>query len=110
MNKPLALFACFLFTCVLLVVPAKGTAQTKDPPPEVKQKKQLFEAKCQQCHSLERVKEAHLNREQAKVVVDRMRNKPGANISKRDAESIYEYLGNYFIIPPSPPVAPAPIQ
>ena len=110
MKKSLALYVCFLFIGVLLVAPVKGTAQTEDSPSEVEQNKQLFEAKCQQCHSLERVKKAHLSREQAKVVVDRMRKKPGANISERDAESIYEYLGDYFIIPPAPPVAPAPIQ
>jgi len=110
MKKSLALFACFLFTGVLTGVPAEGTAQTKDSPPEAEQKKQLFESKCQQCHSLERVKEAHLSRDKAKVIVERMSQKPGANISKGEAESIYEYLGNYFIIPPSPPVAPAPIQ
>ena len=110
MNKPLALFACFLFIGALLVVPAKGTAQTKDSTPEVEQNKQLFEAKCQQCHSLERVKDAHLSRDKAKVIVERMRQKPGANISEGEAASINEYLGNYFIIPPPPPVAPAPIQ
>ena len=110
MKKPLALFACFLFIGVLLVLPAKGTAQTKDLSPEVKQNKQLFEAKCQQCHSLERVKDAHLSRDKAKGVVERMRKKPGANISEGEAASINEYLGNYFIIPPPPPVAPAPIQ
>jgi len=110
MKKSLALFTCFLFIGVLIGVPAEGTAQTKDSPPEVEQNKQLFESKCQQCHSLERVKEAHLTRDKAKVVVERMSKKPGANISKGEAESIYEYLGNYFIIPPSPPVAPAPIQ
>jgi cytochrome c2 len=110
MKKLIALFACILFTGVLLALPAKGTAQTKDSSPEVEQNKQLFESKCQQCHSLERVKKAHLDRDKAKVVVERMRQKPGANISKGEAESIYEYLGNYFIIPPSPPVAPAPIQ
>ena len=110
MEKSISLFACFLFTCALLVVPAKGITQVKDSSPEVEKNKQLFEDKCQQCHSLDRVKEAHLSRDQAKVVVERMSKKPGANISKGDAESIYKYLGDYFIIPPSAPVAPAPIQ
>ena len=110
MKKSLVLFACLLFLCALLALPAKGITQTKDSSPEVEKNKQLFENKCQQCHSLDRVKEAHLSRDQAKVVVERMSKKPGANISKGDSESIYEYLGNYFIVSPPAPVAPVPIQ
>ena len=110
MKKSISLFACFLLTFALLFLPVKGAAQTNDAPPGVEQKKQLFEAKCQQCHSLERIKEAHLNRDQAKIIVERMRTKPGANISKSDAESINEYLGDYFVVAPSPPLPPTPIQ
>ena len=110
MKRVIALFVFLLFLSVMLTGPANLAAQSKDLPPKDEKNKQLFEAKCQQCHSLERVKEAHLSMEQAKTVVERMRKKPGANISVSEAESIFEYLGNYFIIPPSPPVAPAPIQ
>ena len=110
MKKVIALFVFFLFLSIILIGPANLAAQSKDLSPKNENNKQLFEAKCQQCHSLERVKEAHLSRDKAKTVVERMRKKPGANISESEAESIFQYLGDYFIIPPSPPVAPAPIQ
>ena len=110
MKKVIALSVLSLFLSVMLTGPGILAAQSKDLTPKDIENKQLFEAKCQQCHSLERVKEAHLDREKAKTVVDRMRKKPGANISESEAESIFNYLGDYFIIPPSPPVAPAPIQ
>lgn len=110
MKKLVARFALWLFLSVVLITPATLAAQSKGLSPKDKKNKQLFEFKCQQCHSLERVKEAHLSRDQAKSVVERMRKKPGSNISEGEAASIFEYLGDYFIIPPSPPVAPAPIQ
>ena len=110
MKKGIALFIFSIFLSVMLTGPVNLSAQSKDTSPNDEKNKQLFEAKCQQCHSLERVQKAHLDRDKAKVVVDRMRQKPGANISESEAESIFEYLGSYFIIPPSPPVAPAPIQ
>ena len=110
MKKGIALFVFSLFLSVVLIGPANLVAQSKDLSPKDEKNKQIFEAKCQQCHSLERVKDAHLSRDQAKTVVDRMRKKPGANISESEAESIFNYLGEYFVIPPSPPVAPPPIQ
>jgi hypothetical protein len=110
MKKLLTLFAFSLFLSVILMGPAIFAAEYKDLSSQDEKNKQLFEAKCQQCHSLERVKKAHLDRDKAKVVVERMRKKPGSNISESEAESIFDYLGNYFLIPPSPPVAPAPIQ
>lgn len=110
MKKVIALFVFLLFLSASLIGLSNLAAQSKDLPPKDEKNKQLFEAKCQQCHSLERVKEAHLDRDKAKTVVERMRKKPGANISASEAESIFGYLGDYFIIPPSPPVAPAPIQ
>ena len=110
MKKLITLFVFSVFLSVILSGSANLAAQSKDLSPQDEKNKQLFETKCQQCHSLERVKEAHLSRDQAKVIVERMRKKPGANISESDAESIFEYLGDYFIIPPSPPVVPAPIQ
>jgi cytochrome c1 len=110
MKKSVALFVFLLFVAIVLSGPANSAAQSKGLSPKDEKNKQLFEAKCQQCHSLERVREAHLSRDQAQSVVKRMRAKPGSNISESEAASIFEYLGDYFIIPPSPPVAPAPIQ
>ena len=113
MKKSVVLFVFLLLVAIVLSGPANLAAQSKDLPPPDEKNKQLFEAKCQQCHSLERVKEAHLSIDQAKTVVERMSKKPGANISVSEAASIFEYLGDYFIIPPSKPsqpVAPAPIQ
>ena len=56
----------------------------------------------------ERVKEAHLTIDMVKPTVDRMRSKPGADISQAEADTLYDYLSKYFIIPPSPPVVPGP--
>jgi hypothetical protein len=110
MQKLMARFVFSLLLSGMLIIPANLSAQSKGLSPKDEKNKQLFESKCQQCHSLERVKEAHLSRDQAKSVVERMRAKPGSNISASEAAFIFEYLGDYFIIPPSPPVAPAPIQ
>ncbi len=85
-------------------------AQQKEESPNNQSQKELFEAKCQKCHSLERIKEAHLTRDTAKQVVERMRKKAGADISPTDAESIFQYLGDYFIIPPPAPAPPVPMQ
>ena len=63
-------------------------AQPADAPADPHQK--LFETKCQKCHSLERVKEAHLTRDMVKPTVDRMKSKPGADISENDAVTLYE--------------------
>ena len=99
----------FLFTALVLVPALSGTmAQTTDAAPDPQQ--QFFETKCQKCHSLERVKEAHLTRDMVKPTVDRMKSKPGADISQKDADTIYEFLSRYFVIPPSPPVAPTPVK
>jgi len=101
----------FLFGAFSLFPGLSGTvAQATDAVPPKDPHRDLFETKCQKCHSLERVKEAHLTRETAKETVNRMKNKPGADISEADAEKLYEFLGNYFVIPPSPPVAPAPMK
>jgi mono/diheme cytochrome c family protein len=105
MKKLMATMICsvsllFLLGLVITITQAKEDASKDDP------HKKLFETKCQQCHSVERIKEAHLTGEKAKETVEKMRKKEGANISKEDAESIYNYLGNYFVVPPSPPVVP----
>ena len=105
MKRLMATMICslsliFLLTLVTTVAQAEEDASKDDP------HKKLFETKCQKCHSLERIKEAHLTKEKAKETVEKMRKKEGANISKEEAESIYGYLGNYFVVPPSPPVVP----
>ena len=102
----LALFVTFSFSPVVSASPAGATdaASPQDP------HRALFETKCQKCHSLDRVKEAHLTRDTAKATVERMQSKPGADISPSEAETLYEYLGNYYVIPPAPPVAPAPMR
>ena len=106
MKELLRGIVCVVFLCSLMIAP--GTlAQTKDKPSQDDPHKKLFETKCQQCHSLERVKEAHLTGAEAKETVAKMSKKEGANISKEEAESIYNYIGNYFVVPPSPPVVPA---
>lgn len=97
---------CSLFLLSLVTVLPETTAQTKKDPLKDEPHKELFETKCKKCHSLERIKEAHLTKEKAKEMVEKMREKEGANISKNEADSIYDYLGEYLVIPPSPPVAP----
>jgi len=87
----------FLLGLVTTIAQAKEESSKDDP------NKKLFETKCQKCHSVDRIKEAHLTGEKAKETVEKMRKKEGANISKEDAESIYNYLGDYFAVPPSPP-------
>ena len=107
MKKLLSGTVCTLFFLSLVVVLPEVIAQSKEEPYKDDPHKKLFETKCQKCHSLERIKEAHLTGEKAKATVEKMSKKEGANISKEEAESIYGYLGNYFVVPPSPPVVPA---
>ena len=91
MKKIPALIVCLFFGLTILVGLQHAHAQQKeDPTPNNQSQKELFEAKCQKCHSLERIKEAHLTRDTAKQVVERMRKKAGADISPADAESIYQ--------------------
>ena len=108
MKKIPALIACLFFWLALLAGLPAVQAQKEEKPPDKPSQKELFETKCQKCHSLERIEEAHLTRDTAKEIVERMRKKPGADISPADAEAIYQYLGDYFLIPPSPPVALTP--
>jgi len=106
MRKLFLTGACMLLLFSLVTAPLQGaTAQAKDEP-----NAQLFQTKCQKCHSLERINEAHLTRDKARTVVEKMRSKEGANISQEDAKSIYEYLSDYFVVAPSPPLAPVPIR
>ncbi len=111
MKKLILTTVCSMFLLSFIIVLPGVIAQTKvEPPKDDPHKKLLLETKCRKCHSLERIKEAHLTKEKAKEVVEKMRDKKGANISKDEATQIYEYLGEYFLIPPSPPVVPVPIR
>jgi len=111
MKKLPVLIACLFLGVTMLAGLPDAYAQEKEDSPDKAPQKELFEAKCQRCHSLERIEKAHLNKDTAKQVVERMRKKAGSGISVADAETIYNYLGDYFIIPPSPPaVPPAPIR
>ena len=109
MKSLLLSTACTLWLLFLLTVPSGNTAQTKDEGSKDDPHKKLFETKCQQCHSLEKIKEAHLTKEKAKETIDRMSKKQGANISKDEAEKIYDYLGTYYFITPAPLAIPSPM-
>jgi hypothetical protein len=105
------LLITILVFSVLVLVPVLSVsmAQTADVAADPHQK--LFETKCQKCHSLEKVKEAHLTRDMVKPTVDRMKSKPGADISEKDAVTLYEFLSTYFAVPPpKPAVPPVPIK
>jgi hypothetical protein len=110
MKKIPALIVCLIWGVTMLLGLPDAQAQKKEEPPNTPSQKKLFETKCQKCHSLDRIKDAHLTTDKAKTVVERMRKKAGADISPTDAESIYRYLGDYFIIPPPQPAPPVPIQ
>jgi hypothetical protein len=110
MKKIPALLACLFFWATMLAGLPDAHAQKKEEAPEKPAPKELFEAKCQKCHSLERIEKAHLTRDTAKQVVERMRKKAGADISEADAESIYQDLGDYFLIAPPQPAPPVPMQ
>ena len=110
MKKIPVLIVCLIWGVTMLLGLPDAQAQKKEEPPNTPSQKKLFETKCQKCHSLDRIKDAHLTTDKAKTVVERMRKKAGADISPTDAESIYRYLGDYFIIPPPQPAPPVPIQ
>lgn len=48
----------------------------------------LFEAKCKQCHTLGLVAEAHRSGKAVGPVVERMREKPGSNLSDADVREL----------------------
>jgi len=109
--KSLSATLVFLFFALALVpFLSVAAAQTTDAAPSPDPHQKIFETKCQKCHSLERVKEAHLTRDLVKPTVDRMKSKPGADISQTEADLLYEFLSEYFVIPPSPPVTPVPAK
>ena len=110
MKKLLVSTVCTFFLLSMVVLLSGTSAQTKEEHSKDDPHKKLFETKCQQCHSLQKIKDAHLTKENAKGTIERMAKKQGANISKDEAGNIYDYLGEYYLIPPSPPTAPAPMR
>ena len=54
--------------------------------------KQLFSDKCGKCHSAERIRQFHGNRKQLLELIQRMSQKPGAEIKPEDLEKIDEYI------------------
>ena len=110
MKKIPALLACLFFWATMFALLPYAHAQKKEEAPDKPAQKELFEAKCQKCHSLQRIKDAHLTTDKAKTIVERMSKKAGADISAADAETIYQYLGDYFLIAPPQPAPPVPIQ
>lgn len=110
MKSLLVSTACALWLLSLVTVPSGNTAQTTDDYSKEDPHKKIFETKCQQCHSLEKIKAAHLTKEKAKETVERMSKKQGANISKDEAEKIYDYLGTYYFIAPAPLAVPSPMR
>ncbi len=104
--KKLVSTVCTLFLLSLVIIQSGTSAQTKEEQSKNDPHKKLFETKCQQCHSLQKIKDAHLTKEKAKGTIERMSKKQGANISKDEVGKIYNYLGEYYIIAPTPPVAP----
>jgi hypothetical protein len=111
MKKLPVLITCLFLGVAMIAELPDAYAQEKEKSPDKASQKQLFETKCQRCHSLERIEKAHLNKDTAKQVVERMRKKAGSGISVADAETINTYLGDYFIIaPPAPAVPPTPIR
>lgn len=108
MKSLSATLVSLFFALALVPFLSAAAAQTTDAAPASDPQQKLFETKCQKCHSPERVKEAHLTIDMVKPTVDRMRSKPGADISEAEADTLYDYLSKYFVIPPSPPVVPGP--
>ena len=100
---------CSLSLLLLALSMGSCTQDTKDTA-MVTNERQLIETKCQQCHSLDRIKQAHLDKDMTQQVVERMRKKEGAKISKDEAEVINSALGDYFGGAPAPPVVPAPLR
>ncbi len=71
-------------------------ACTQPQAPKSKSAKELFEEKCTQCHSTERiVQHEPLTREEWRQVVERMRSN-GCQLTDEEAERIADYLGETY--------------
>ncbi len=109
MHTRLIISLCSLALFCLAGIRSESVAQLPVNAASELTGKELFEAKCKQCHSLDRIHEAHLDKDKARDIIERMRQKPGANISPDDTAVIYRYLERYFTVSPNPPIAPAPV-
>lgn len=58
--------------------------------------KELFEAKCDLCHSKEYATEIKNSEEEWRVVVIRMKDENGADITDEEAETIIAYLAKHY--------------
>ena len=65
----------------------------------------LFEEKCTKCHGLARIIDAHKKGALTKDTIKKMKEK-GADVTKKDMESIYDYLNYYYYAAPEIPVSP----
>jgi len=54
-----------------------------------------FESTCSSCHSLDKIKTAHVDKSKAKDIVMKMARKPKAHINPEDFDSYEEYLMKY---------------
>ncbi|MEJ5300135.1 MAG: c-type cytochrome [Thermodesulforhabdaceae bacterium] len=58
--------------------------------------RQLFEKKCNACHSSEKPKSLRKSKQDWEKTVLRMKNKKGSNISDEEAQIIIEFLSNNY--------------
>ncbi len=102
---------CLLLGCCLLVVVFAGAGCKSQTQEEIKPKIEhppmkevdaaresvsLFEQKCSQCHTLERVNESYktMSKDQMREIIERMRTKTGAQIQQDQVDAIlYEIYG-----------------
>jgi nitrate/TMAO reductase-like tetraheme cytochrome c subunit len=54
-----------------------------------------FESTCSSCHSLDKIKTAHVDKSKAKEIVEKMARKPKSQINPEDFDSYEEYLMKY---------------
>ena len=62
----------------------------------------LLEEKCTQCHGLDRIIEAHQKGTLNKQTIEKMRKK-GADITDKEAESLWDLLDVYYFVSPMMP-------
>jgi len=90
MKNGAAVMVTLIF-CFVVIWGAGCAKEVKKEDPKV-----VFEQKCSQCHTADRIKEAHskkpLTQEDLKNVVQKMASKPGCNISANEAKEIETYL------------------
>ncbi len=65
-----------------------------------------LEKKCTQCHGLDKIIDAHKKGSLTKNTIKKMQKKKGADISDKDADTIYHLFEKDFSVTPTPPVHP----